>query len=99
MVFWNWNACSMEPRYVFSAWGPAVEVAGTARASCVRLKGASPAAATPSPNPKNFLRDIASIFISSRSTFLPRKEDTRGILRSQHWGGGTGEGAGEKKRS
>ena len=89
MVFWKSSALSIDPK---KATAPPDSVTGSVGVACAggtRLRGATPAAAAaPSPNPKNFLRDIACIFVPPEMGFLLQWEDTRTILQSQRWRNG-----------
>src|ERR1700676_5033748 len=64
MVFWKSSALSMDPKKPDAFSGQVARSVEAAYAGGARLRGATPAAAAaPSPNPKNFRRDIACIFV------------------------------------
>src|SRR5271169_201800 len=71
MVFWNASALSMDPKKAVAFSGWVAGLVGAACAGVARLRGTTPAAAAaPSPNPKNFLRDIACISCTSGAGLL-----------------------------
>src|SRR5580704_12333169 len=70
MVFWKSSALSMDPKRARASPGWVTRSAGAACADGVRPRGAAPAAAAaPSPNPKNFLREIACILVPPEMGF------------------------------